>query len=412
MPEPRNTDERLRYYLNNRQSDRERMCIELLASVPGYKDLEPRRPEGGPDGGRDLQGTFNGMKLFGAVGFKNDANGSPQQTREILKKFEDDLQSALTSAPEIKAFTFLTNIDLTQRERDQLRSLAMEKGICHVEIFWRERLRLLLDRPEGYATRHNYLDISLSEAEQKTFFDRFGKDLQNLIAGRLDSIEERMEEILFRNWKRGRCRSISIEVKLKELYRVDGDDHEPYRFGLRLHRVLQYGEGEMLFGCYSMIHQDGRRADYERRSFFYSETDMMPAAKGKTIELKNRVRMAGQPFQSIEFGCSWSGSAGLTSEVGLDVSELEQYVIDFYCDTSWSGRVACVEVWYDDYLVYVFQNHENAVRVRDAPANVKNWLNKPEALGNRPVQYWSGWAHGLDQVCERRRVGDYRRDLG
>lgn len=98
-------------------------------------------------------------------------------------------------------------------------------------------------------------------------------------------------------------------------------------------------------------------------------------------------------------------------EVGLDISELEQYVIDFYCDASWSNRVAFVEVWYDDYLVYTFENRDDSTRVSHVPATVNNWLDKPEALGDRPIQYWSGWAHGLDRICERRRIGDYRKDF-
>lgn len=248
MTDSRLTDERLRSHLNNRQPDRERLCAAILATEPGYDNVELRRPDGGPDKGRDIKCNFNGVTCFGAVGFKNSANDSDQQVREILAKFKSDLEAALKAEPELKAFVFFTNVDLSPTEQEQLKAYAIDKSIRSVEIYPRERVRLLLDRAEGFAIRHSFLDLLLTDAEQKVFFSRFGKEIQTLISGRLDSIEERLEEIQFINWTRGRCRSIVVHVYLKTLYDARGDKHEPYRFALRLQKPLVDGEGEILLG--------------------------------------------------------------------------------------------------------------------------------------------------------------------
>lgn len=274
MSAGRQTDERLKQYLNSRQSDRERMCLELLRLDGSYTKVEPRRPEGGPDGGRDIQCHYKDFKCFGAVGFKNNANDSDEQKREIKRKFKDDLSSALEAEPSLKAFVFLTNVDLTPSEQDDLKSHARIAGLDFVDILYRERLRILLDSVGGYATRFSYLDIPLTDAEQKDFFARFGDAIQNVVVGKLEAVEQRMEEIQYRNWLRGRCREISVKVRLKTRYRIEGADHHPYRFSLRLHRVLMYGEGEMLLGCYSAIHQSEHRADFEVKRFIYTDSGL------------------------------------------------------------------------------------------------------------------------------------------
>lgn len=406
MSDARLTDERLKSHLNGRQPDRERMCLAILGIETGFSQIEPRRPEGGPDGGRDIQCIQNGLKCFGAVGFKNSAHDSDQQVREIKGKFKDDLNSALDAEADLKAFVFFTNVDLTPAHQVELRNFASAKGAVQVEIYWRERIRVLLDSPEGYAIRLSFLDIPLSDAEQKVFFSRFGKELQALISGKLESVENRIEEIQFRNWNRGRCRSISVDVKFKKLYRTEGTNHEPFRFALRLHRVLMYGEGELFLGCYSVIHQDERRADFEVKRFIYSDTGMLPDERRKHKIFPNGTRIIGQPFHSVGFGIAFGSPSPLVTEYGLDIMELNQYVIDFYCDAAWDSRVDRVEVWYDDYLAYEFVNDGKRVRSSDAATCIPHWPEEASDLSRRPVQYWSGWPHGLDRVRRRKRVGE------
>ena len=175
-----------------------------------------------------------------------------------------------------------------------------------------------------------------------------------MISGRLDSIEERMEEILFRNWKRGRCRSFDVNVQLKSLYSVEGSNHKPFRFALRLQRV--HGQGEIVIGCYSRINQLEKRADYEVVKFIYPDTNMFPQERGKFKIFPSGTRVVGQPFRSVNFCVAFGTESPLVSECGLDLNELGQYAIGFYCDSAWASQVDRVEIWCDDYLVLSNRN--------------------------------------------------------
>ncbi len=408
MSDVRITDERLRNFLNGRQPDRERMCLALLSLDRSYTRIEPRRPEGGPDGGRDLQCIFEDrVKCFGAVGFKNCANDSNKQRREIRQKFKDDLSAAIDADASVKAFVFFTNVDLTLSEQEELKQHARSCGMDFVDVLYRERLRILLDSVSGYAIRLSYLDISLSDAEQKDFFSRFGSAIQDVVVGKLEAVEERMEEILYRNWLRGRCRNISVNVKLDKLYQIDGTGHQPYRFALRLHRVLMYGEGEMLLGCYSSIHQSEHRADFEVKRFIFADSGLLPNERKQLKHFPTGTRVPHQPFDSIRFGIAFSNGGQSTAEYGLDITELGQYAIDFYCDADWANRVRTVEVWYDDFMVYEFKNDGRVWVNAKWNHGIQHWPEEAHHLNDRPVQLWDGWCHGLDRVCKRKRIGEW-----
>lgn len=406
MSAGRNTDERLRYHLNARQADRERMCVALLAIDRAYSQIEPRLPEGGPDGGRDLQCIINGVKCFGAVGFKNDADDSDRQIREITSKFEGDLNSAIGAEPNLKAFVFFTNVNLPPATQEHLKTFARSKGISHVDIYWRERIRILLDNVEGFAIRNSFLDIALSDAEQKVFFSRFGSDIQNAITGGLDSIEKRIEELAFQNWCRGQCRSMNVVVKLKKLYQYKGADHEPFRFALRLHRVRMYGEGELYLGCCSEIRQREIAADYLVKEFHFIDSDLFaPNNKQKSV-YPARQQSIGVGFSSVHFGMAFKPTNAISPEYGLRISDLKEYVVDFYCDAAWAEKVERVEVWYDHYLASEFVNDGRIERVRIVD-EIPNWPQEYSDLSARPAEFWSGWPFILDRVCRRRRVGDH-----
>lgn len=114
-----------------------------------------------------------------------------------------------------------------------------------------------------------------------------------------------------------------------------------------------------------------------------------------------------QPFDSIEFGFAVSNTSPLFSDYGLEISELGQYAIDFYCDTNWADKVRAVEVWYDDYMVYEFKNDGRVWRDADWKHGIHHWPEEANHLKDRPVQFWDGWLHGLDRVCKRRRIGEW-----
>jgi hypothetical protein len=173
------TDERLKGYLDTNQLQRERMCVAVLAIDKRFSNVRPRHPRGGPDRGRDIDATFQGeQKAFGAIGFVNQANDSREHKRKAKKKFADDLKSALNAEPDLKAFVFFTNVNLTAAEKDELVLTAKSKGLAHCEIMDRERMRLVLDGVDGLIIRFQVLDIPMSESEQAAFLARWGDDIQ------------------------------------------------------------------------------------------------------------------------------------------------------------------------------------------------------------------------------------------
>lgn len=155
MDAARITDERLRTALNGNQPSRERMCLAVLALDRTYSDIRPRRPEGGPDGSRDIECMRLGERCFGAVGFKNNVSDSARDKRDIQQKFKDDVLAARKADEDVKAFVFFCNVDLTPSEISRLDGFAQQHGFSHVDIYWRERLRHALDSVDGLARAHS-----------------------------------------------------------------------------------------------------------------------------------------------------------------------------------------------------------------------------------------------------------------
>jgi len=174
------------------------MCVALLALVPGYSEVQPRRPKGGPDGARDLSAVYRGqVEAWGAVGFRNGANDSSEDKRWVKAKFEADLEAAKRENPNLSVFVFFTNVDLTPKEQGQLQEYAHSKGIQRLDLFYRERLRIILDSPEGLGLRFQYLNIPLSDAEQAAFFERFGAELERLVLQGFDVLDRKLARIEF-----------------------------------------------------------------------------------------------------------------------------------------------------------------------------------------------------------------------
>ncbi|RWO46324.1 hypothetical protein [Mesorhizobium sp.] len=195
------TDRRLKDHLNTNQAMRERMCLEILSVQNGYSDVRPRLPKGGPDGGRDVQATYNGDICFGAIGFTNDATDLDDHRKQINKKFKGDLASAIKAQKkdgiERIGFVFFTNVGLTPTIVDDMKKLAYGKGIVHCDIFDRERLRIALDSNRGYAIRFRYLDIPLSDAEQKDFFTTWASEINSVVGPGLRGLDQATKRIQF-----------------------------------------------------------------------------------------------------------------------------------------------------------------------------------------------------------------------
>jgi hypothetical protein len=192
------TDERLKSFLDTNQLAREQLCLAVLAVDSRFSNVKPRHPRGGPDGARDIDASFlNAQQAFGAVGFLNQANDSDEQKKRAMGKFEDDLEAALAVEPTIKVFVFFTNVNLTVSEKSGLVSLSQGKGISHCEIFDRERIRIVLDSADGFSIRFQYLQIPLSEAEQATFFAKWGDDIQEVISEGFGKVERSLKRLQF-----------------------------------------------------------------------------------------------------------------------------------------------------------------------------------------------------------------------
>jgi hypothetical protein len=195
------TDRRLKDHLNTNQAARERMCLEILSVQEGYSEVEPRLPKGGPDGARDIQAKFKDDLCFGAVGFVNDASDLADHRKQIEKKFKDDLKNALKkkkdSSPNPRVFVFFTNVGLTPAIITKLKEHAYRNNINYCDIFDRERLRIILDSNLGYAIRFRYLDIGLSDAEQKDFFAAWGDKINSAIGSGLMGLDRTTKRIQF-----------------------------------------------------------------------------------------------------------------------------------------------------------------------------------------------------------------------
>ena len=198
MSTPQDTDERLRSRLNGNQPGRERMCLAVMALNQQFRNVRPRCPEGGPDGGRDLEATDDrGQTVYGAVGFVNNASDTPSHRKQIQKKFRVDLASARAAYADLRHFAFFTNINLTPGEKDILIVCAQDAGIFDCAIYDRERIRIALDSPNGFHIRFQYLNIPLSEAEQAAFFQKWGTDITLLISNSFLGVERRLQRLEF-----------------------------------------------------------------------------------------------------------------------------------------------------------------------------------------------------------------------
>jgi hypothetical protein len=235
---PQLTEERLRTWLDSNQVQRERMCMALLSLNRRYSNIKPRRPKGGPDGGRDIEAVYEDrFEIWGAVGFRNAANDSTEDKRWVRRKFSDDLEAALAENANLKGFVFFTNIDLTPSEEAELIKEAKNRGIISVEIYFRERLRILLDSPEGLGLRYQYLNIPLSEAEQAAFFERFGSQLENLLLKQFDAVDKKLARIEFFHDCIKPLIECGVVLSLKQNYSADNLGH--FRILLEVINLLE-----------------------------------------------------------------------------------------------------------------------------------------------------------------------------
>lgn len=218
---PKITDERLRWHLDSNQLAREQLCQAVFSIDKRFSNVKPRHPRGGPDGGRDLEALYKDKYItFGAVGFVNSASDSADDKRTIKSKFRKDFARALKESKDLKAFLFFTNVNLTVTEKSELTDDASKQGMIICEIYDRERIRIVLDSPDGLSLRYQYLQIPLSDAEQASFFSRWGDDIQNLICKKFEEFDKKLNRIQFIQESTNPIRNISFHIELDREYSI------------------------------------------------------------------------------------------------------------------------------------------------------------------------------------------------
>lgn len=213
------TDERLKGYLDTNQLHREQLCLAILALDKRFTNVRPRHPRGGPDGGRDIEAQYRGSELtYGAAGFINQAADVEEKKRTIRAKFGDDLNSAWDANPRPSVFVFFTNVNFTVGEKSDLISQARTKGFTVCEILDRERLRVALDSPDGFAARFQFLNIAMSESEQASFFAKWGDEIQSVIATGFQEVHSTLSQLLFLQEAGRPILGLHVQFKLDREY--------------------------------------------------------------------------------------------------------------------------------------------------------------------------------------------------
>jgi len=164
------------------------------------------------------RGTNSGCQVWGAVGFRDAVTDSLEDKQWVARKFYDDLQAALIENPTLKAFVFFTNIELTPAEEDALIREGKDRGLGHVEVFTRKRLRILLDNPAELRLPIQDLSVPMSESAWASFLERFGAQLERLMLKQLEGVEQQLARLEFFQDCATPLTSASVLVKLNREY--------------------------------------------------------------------------------------------------------------------------------------------------------------------------------------------------
>jgi len=147
------------------QTPSERLACQILLSQE-YLNLDPSHPLGGKDGGKDVFVTKDEIKLVAGVYFARGQN----TFKEIKSKFKEDLKGVIKN--NAKGFVFVTNQELRLGERTELVNLG--NGMP-VEIYHLERIATILNSPENYGTRLEFLDIEMTREEIIALYEKRDK---------------------------------------------------------------------------------------------------------------------------------------------------------------------------------------------------------------------------------------------
>lgn len=132
----------------------ERLAATVVAT-DGYT-VDPSHPLGGKDGKKDGVLRKDGLDLILAVYFPR----GKKSFSSIKSKFESDFEGVAEN--NAKGMVFVTNQEITLSERTKLNVIS---GNIPVDIYHVERLTTLLNLPQNYGIRLEFLDIEMTNEE-------------------------------------------------------------------------------------------------------------------------------------------------------------------------------------------------------------------------------------------------------
>lgn len=168
------------------QTQAERLCAGIL-SIEGFSAVDPQHPLGGPDGLKDIRCKRGFTEYIAAAYFPP----TKPTFSEIRSKFLSDLEGVTKN--KARGFVFFVNQALTIGERQILLGLTQSKA-DFTDIFHLERLRSVLDSPQGCGLRLEYLRIAMTREEQIAYWSRANIGLE----AKLDRIEALQLQTLHR----------------------------------------------------------------------------------------------------------------------------------------------------------------------------------------------------------------------
>ena len=133
----------------------------------------------------------NGIRWVAAAYFPN----GPKSIATIKPKFDDDAKGV--DANNAGGLVFVTNQHLSNGQRERLRCGT---AVPNVEIYHLERIAHVLDRPESYGVRQDYLGIDMTNEEVVAFFAFFSASINEwqgfLSGGWREEVRQAIQEAL------------------------------------------------------------------------------------------------------------------------------------------------------------------------------------------------------------------------
>lgn len=165
------------------QTSAERMAAIILSNE-GFRNIDPSHPLGGRDGLKDMVVSYNGSKWVGAVYFPR----GQKDFSEIKDKFIHDLEGVKQN--EANGIAFITNQEIRLSERKIISEIDAS---VDVQIYHLERIASLLNSPQYYGVRMEFLEIEMNKEEQLAFFasqtDKMN-NIENVLERLVSSIEK------------------------------------------------------------------------------------------------------------------------------------------------------------------------------------------------------------------------------